>query len=137
MSGWRNNKQYFAEIVRLFVVKRKQQRFLDYLESDNDVRFCHELLNDERNLKDECLTELSKGEKSPEALLAKLKSLGAGKTAFIVSCYDELNGQTGELDEIVLAESFEGNGTLIFCVGTRLAYWRDDVGTLYLLQGSN
>jgi hypothetical protein len=133
MSNWETKKQYLEKIVRLFVVKRKQQRYLEYIESHNES-FYRELLDDQRDLKDECLIELSKGEKSPEALLAKLKSLGAGKTAFIASYIDEINGKVGNLEEIVLAESFEGNGILIYCVGTKLGYWKDDVGTRYVLK---
>ena len=114
----RVNKLILTEIINLFIIKEKHARFLEFIDSPKRYdNFLHELLNDPRNIKPECIIEVPSNEQFVESFAEKLRQLGAGKKAYLVSSNDELDGKIGTLEEMLSAAASEG---LVYCIGTRL-----------------
>lgn len=129
------NKKYLAEIIKLFVVKEKQDRFLDFIESSKRYNdFLDELLNDPRNLNPHCLIEIPNNKQSPEVTLNQLQKLGARKQAYVVSLDWNADGKFGDLQEIIFSEAGHSIGTIIYCVGTSLGYYEDHESFRYILR---
>jgi hypothetical protein len=127
------NKEYLTEIIKLFVVKDKQNRFLEFIESSKRYEdFLLELLNDPRNINPDCITELPNNQQNPEIVSQKLRRLGAGKQAYLVSLYLDFDGEIGTLEKIL---SFvNGGGELVYCIGSKLGYYEGHENWRYILQ---
>jgi hypothetical protein len=129
------NRQYLTEIIKLFVVKKKQARFLEFIQSAKRFDdFIDELFIDPRSLKPECLVEIPSNQKSPEIVLNRLQNLGAGKPAYVLSVSGEQNGKYGNLQEIVFSGVGQSVGTIIYCVGSRLGYYEDGEMFQFILK---
>ncbi len=128
----RVNKAVLAEIIHLFVIKEKRTRFLEFIESPKRYdNFLNELLNDPRNFKPECIIEVPNNEQDIEIISRKLRKLGAGVKAYLVSSNDEIDGNTGNLENILAFVSSEG---LVFCLDAHLAYYEGHEGWRYILR---
>src|SRR4051812_24546402 len=92
------NREILRRIIELFVIKEKRQRLLEFMESPKRYDdFLHGVLRDTRNLKPECMIELPDNQQTVEIVLQKLRKLGAGKKAYLVSADDEVDGKTGRI----------------------------------------
>jgi hypothetical protein len=128
----RVNKVVLAEIIHLFVIKEKRTRFLEFIESTKRYDdFLNELLNDPQNFKLECIIEVPNNEQYIEIISRKLRKLGAGVKAYLVSSNDEIDGNTGNLENIL---AFVGSEGLVFCLGTHLGYYEGHEGWRYILR---
>jgi hypothetical protein len=128
----RVNKTILAEIINLFIIKEKPNRFLEFIESPKRYNnFLDELLNDPRNFKPDCIIEVPNNEQDIEIISRKLRKLGAGEKAYLVSSNDETDGNTGNLKETLASVNSEG---LVFCLDTHLAYYEGHEGWRYILQ---
>lgn len=128
----RVNKEILTEIINLFVIKEKRARFLEFIESPKRYEnFLDELLNDPRNLKPEYIIELSSNDQTVKMSLHKLRKLGAGKKAYLVSSNDEFDGIIGNVEEILYLVKGEG---LVFCLGSSLAYYEGHENWRYILR---
>ena len=127
----RVNRQILTDIIKLFVVKDKQLRFLEFIESAKRYRdFLHELLNDPRNLKEEIITEVPNNQQEVKDIIKKLKDLGAKNKAYLISSNDENDGKTGKLEEILSLIYDEG---FVYCLDTKLAYYEGHHNWRYIL----
>jgi len=128
----RVNREILAEIINLFVIKEKQARFFEFIGSPKRYKdFLDELLNDPRNVKPECIIELRGSEQTIEILLQKLRKLGAGEKAYLVSDNDEIDGNIGSIEEMLSSVYGEG---LVYCLGNRLAYYEGHENWRYILH---
>ena len=135
MSKKEKNKKHLAEIIKLFVVKEKRDRFLSFIESPKRYDdFLDELLNDPRNLDPESIIEISNNEQAPEIILNKLQKLGASNLAYVVSLDRDADGKIGNLREIIFSEVGHSIGTIIYCVGSALGYYEDHENFRYILD---
>lgn len=131
----RMNKEYLAEIIKLFVVKDKHNRFLEFIESSKRYDdFLWELLNDPRNINPDCIIEVPNNQQSPEIICQKLRKLGAGKQAYLVSLFLDEDGKTGSLEEIL--SLVNGGGDIVYCIGTKLGYYEGHENWRYILKAN-
>jgi hypothetical protein len=129
------DKKNLKEIVELFIVKEKQIRLLEFIESPKRYRdFLHEFLNDSRNLREDCIIEIPSNQQTPELIAAQLYKLGAKKKAYLVSSNDEIDGKVGNLEDLLNLIYMEG---FIFCLETRLAYYEGHHSWRYILNANN
>ncbi len=127
----RVNKQILREIVKLFVIKEKQLRFLDFIESSK--RYCDfldELLNDPKNLKEELIIEVPNNQQDTESIVKMLKKLGAKDKAYLVSQNDAKDGKVGNLEEIIDLIGTEG---FAYCLDKKFAYYEGHENWRYIL----
>ena len=128
----RVNKEILTEIVNLFVVKEKRSRFLEFIESPKRYDdFLWELLNDPRHLKPECIIELPGNEQTVEMFSRKLRKLGAGDEAYLISSNDEVDGKIGSLEETISSVYGEG---LVYCLDSNLGYYEGHENWRYILR---
>ena len=134
------NKQHLTKIIELFVVTEKRSRFLEFISSPSDwdgrpktySDFLHELLNDPRNIDPKCIAEDLRGFQEPSEIIRKLRKLGAGNDAYLVSENWDVDGKTGSLGEIMLLVS--GVGDIVYCLGKKLGYYEGHENWRYLLK---
>ncbi len=134
------NKAHLTKIIELFVVKEKQNRFLEFISSPNGWdglpkryrSFLLELLNDPRNIKPSCIVEDLGGNGDSPEIIRKLRKLGAGKEAYLVSENWDVDGKSGKLEEIVSLVS--GGGDIVYCLGTKLGYYEGHENWRYILK---
>jgi hypothetical protein len=134
------DKQHLTQIIELFVVKDKRNRFLEFVSSPQGWDglpkryrdFLHELLNDPRNIKPDCVVEDLGGHGESLEIIRKLRKLGAGKEAYLVSENSDADGKTGTLEEIVSLVS--GGGDIVYCLGTKLGYYEGHENWRYILK---
>lgn len=127
----RVNKQILTEIIKLFVIKEKQLRFLDFIESPKRYPdFLDELLNDPRNLKEELIIEAPNNQQDTDSIVKMLKKLGAKNKAYLVSQNDENDGKIGNLEEVIDLIGTEG---FAYCLDTKLAYYEGHENWRYIL----
>ena len=125
------NQQILTEIIKLFVVKEKKLRFLDFIASPKRYPdFLDELLNDPRNLKEELITEVPNNQQELKDIINKLEDLGAKDKAYLVSSNDENDGKIGSLEEIL--ELVYGEG-FVYCLDTKLGYYEGHENWRYIL----
>jgi hypothetical protein len=129
------NKTILTEIIKLFVVKEKQKRFLEFIESKKRYDdFLHEFLNDSRNLRKDCIIEIPSNQQTPELIAAQLYKSSAKKKSYLVSSNDEIDGKVGNLEELLNLISMEG---FVYCLETRLAYYEGHHSWRYILNANN
>lgn len=127
----RVNKQILTEIIKLFVIKEKQLRFLDFIESPKRYRdFLNELLRDPRNLREELITEVPNNQQEFTDIIKKLKDFGAKDKAYFVSNNIDDDGKIGSLEEILSLIYDEG---FVYCLETKLAYYEGHHSWRYIL----
>lgn len=128
----RVNKKILTEIIKLFVIKEKQTRFLEFIESPKRYDdFVDELLRDPRNLKHDLITEVPNNQQEFKEIAAKLKELGAKDKAYVVSNNYEDDGKIGKLEEILSLICDEG---FVYCLDTNLAYYEGHENWRYILS---
>ena len=129
------DKEILAEIVKLFVAKEKQSRFLEFLSSTKRyVDFQDELLNDPRHFDPDCIIEIPGNEHTFEGILNRLKSMGAGNQAYLLSGNWDSDGTTGKLEELLLPVVGNGGDDLVYCVSSRLAFYEGHENWRYILR---
>lgn len=128
----RVNKEILKRVIELFVIKEKQTRFLEFIESPKRYDdFLDELLNDPRNLKRDYIIEVQNNEAAPENIVKKLRQLGAGKKAYLISSDNEIDGSIGDLKEVIALAEFEG---FVYCLDSNLGYYEGHENWRYILR---
>ena len=121
-------------------MKEKRARFLEFISSPDGWDglpkryddFLHELLNDPRNFDPKCIAEDLGGRYEQPEIIEKLRKLGAGKQAYLVSGNWKDYGKTGTLDEIIALVN--GGGEIVYCLGTKLGYYEGHENWRYILK---
>jgi hypothetical protein len=132
-----------AAVIRAFVQRDKQERFLGFLANPkNRKKFTESLSHfrwfDQRFAAsipwtvDAKLTLWEKHLSGIENIYRLLKSKGAGRTCWVMSEDSEIDGQ--ELDLRAALEHVNGReiGTILSCVPGKLAYFESEDETLLL-----
>ena len=134
------DKQHLTKIIELFVIKDKRSRFLEFISSPNGWDglpkkyrdFLHELLNDPRNINPKCIAEDLPSFQETSEIVGKLRKMGAGKEAYLVSENWDVDGKSGTLEEIISLVS--GSGDIVYCLGTKLGYYEGHENWRYILK---
>lgn len=127
------NKEYLTQIIEFFVIREKRSRFLEFISSPEKYDdFLHELLNDPRNINPKCIGDELDGYQEDFEIIQKLRKLGAGKEAYIVSENRDVDGKLGNLEEIISLVS--GGGDIVYCLGTKLGYYEGHENWRYILK---
>ena len=128
----RVNKELLTEVIKLFVIKEKQSRFLEFIDSPKRYHnFVDEFLNDPRNLKSDLITEIPNNQQEFKDIAAKLKEFGAKDKAYLISRNDEDDGKIGRLEDILGLVYTEG---FIYCLETKLGYYEGHENWRYILS---
>ena len=122
-------------LVQLFVKKEKRERMLAFAAKANrrgDLR--DDLLHDRRSLEPSVLVPLSASATSVEAITRALRAAGAGARAYVISAV--LDADDRELDLVDALELVVGRSedSLVFAVGSRVAYYENHEGEQYILH---
>jgi hypothetical protein len=121
-------------LIRAFIVPAKRQRYLDKLGSPKTRRkFLNENIHHMRDLDQRYAQKLDPHGARDESTATRINDLlrkhGAPSRCYVVSTSD-LDGQDGELHEVLDAVVGAFQGTFVSCIPGRLAYfegeWEND-----------
>jgi hypothetical protein len=134
-----------AAVIRAFVQRDKQERFLGFLASaKNRKKFTESLSHfrwfDQRFAaplqwkvdQDPKLTPWEKQVSGIENIYRSLKSKGGGLTCWVISEDSEIDGREMDLREALEHVSGRQIGTILSCVSGKLAYFESEDETLLL-----
>jgi hypothetical protein len=134
-----------AAVIRAFVQRDKQERFLGFLASaKNRKKFTESLSHfrwfDQRFAaplqwkvdQDPKLTPWEKHVSEIENIYRSLKSKGGGLTYWVISEDSEIDGREMDLREALEHVSGRQIGTILSCVSGKLAYFESEDETLLL-----
>ncbi|PGK51880.1 hypothetical protein CN918_29245 [Priestia megaterium] len=112
-------------IVRSFFTKRLQDRVLFELHSakkrkDALGRLCHTY---KTTLREERMIPIPKPNSDPEQLAKLLKQHGAGKTCYVISWDEDIDGQEMLLNEALNRVVGMGMPSILSCIPGKLAYF--------------
>jgi hypothetical protein len=116
--------EHDEHIVRAFIAPERRERWLKSLASAKRRPAMLDRLNHCRDIDDRYATLLP----SNSDVVAFLRSRGAPKMCYVLSCTADIDGQTMALGDAVLAAEHGGWGTIISCVPGRLGYYYDECG---------
>jgi len=120
-------------LVQLFVRKDKRGRMLA-LAPKRRADFRHALLNDLRSLDPAVVSPLPRSAASVDAVAKALRAAGAGERAYCISDYiDEDDCELGLMDALVLMVG-QANNSLVYPIGSRVAYYENHESEQYILR---
>jgi len=120
-------------LVQLFVRKEKRARMLT-LAVKRRGDFRHDLLHDLRSLDPATVSPLPASAASVDAIAKALRMAGAGERAYCISDFiDEDDRELGLIDALVLVVGKERD-SLVFPIGSRVAYYENHEGEQYILR---
>ncbi len=132
------NELFLREVIQLFVLKSRRNRFIELLENKRRYEdFLKNLLHDPRYLDPESVIKLSGQERAPKAVFDALQKLGAGKMGYLVSLELQQDGYIGELKAILSKIVQSGDETLVYCPEGRVGYYEGHEGFSYILRSTN
>lgn len=122
-------------LVQLFVKKDKRERMLTLAAKPNrrgDLR--HDLLHDRRSLDPAVLIPLQAGAAGVDAIAKALRAAGAGARAYCIS--GVLDAEDRELDLVEALQLVVGRAedSLVYPIGSRVAYYENHEREQYLLR---
>jgi hypothetical protein len=136
-----------AAVIRAFIQRDKQERFLGFLTNPKNRRKFTESLSHFRWFdrrfaaplrwkvdQDPKLTQWGKHVSGIENIYRLLKSKGAGLTCWAMSEDSEIDGRELDLREALEHVSGRQIGTILSCVPGKLAYFESEVETLLLVR---
>jgi hypothetical protein len=122
-------------LVHLFVKKDKRERMLTLAAKANRRSdFRHDLLHDARSLDPATLSPLPANATGVATIAKALRAAGAGDRAYCIS--DVIDADDRELRLVDALELVVGKeqDSIVFAVGSRVAYYENHEGEQYLLQ---
>ncbi len=120
-------------LVELFVRKDKRERMLA-LAAKRRGDFRHDLLHDRRSLDPATLSPLPANAVSVDAIAKALRAAGAGDRAYSISeIIDADDGELRLVDALVLVVG-KSEDSLVFPIGSRVAYYENHEGKQCLLE---
>jgi hypothetical protein len=127
------HQSIITEVVNLFVVKDRQERFIELLSKpkryDDGL---DDLLRDPRHLDPQVITEIPRSKYTPELIYDSLKKAGFDKQCFAISTNWDFDGKTFLTLEIL--EKIGNTDTLLFCPISKAGYYEGHEGWRYILQ---
>lgn len=130
------NREYLAAIVNTFVLPSRRARLLALSSSKRRYAdFLHDLLHDPRYLDPRVIVELADNERLSAHVLARLRALGAGAEGYLVGdCGDFEDGRVAALPELLEVCVGSMQDALVYCPGSRVAYYEGHEGFGYILR---
>ena len=113
-------------LIRAFIVKRKQDRFVEMLSNPRHRRKATSSLAHFRDLDPRYMVAILPDAHTPEHLGASLRQRGAPDDCHVVSENRELDGKRLPLDEALQQIVGFGYGTLVSCIPGRLAFFEGE-----------
>jgi hypothetical protein len=128
-------REYLEEIINLFISKKRRERFRDLLSTKHRYDdFLEDLLGDPRYLEPTCIIELPGNQQFAEVIYQKLIDLGAGPRCYIASTDSDLDGRILDLGPAISEIAETMSESLIYSLGTKLAYYEGHEGWRYILR---
>jgi hypothetical protein len=115
-----------TDVINTFVVSRKRERYIELLRSPKRRQDFLRQLYHFRDFIPSRIVPLSKGLLTEDDVLAELCARGAGSTCYVISVDDKLDGQSGQLAEVIPQVFARMEGTIVSCVPGRLAYYEGE-----------
>jgi hypothetical protein len=121
-------------IVQLFVKKDKRERILSLAgKPKRRDDFRDDLLHDTRSLDPAVLAPLAAGA-SAESVVKALRAKGAGDRAYCISTLSEVDDLELSLAEAMKIVFDRDRDTLVFPIGSSVAYYENHDGDKYVLH---
>jgi hypothetical protein len=119
------NRDHETALIRAFVVRRKQARYISLLDSQNGrQKFLREL--DHFHDFEPAYVIPIRGSDSVDQLVDELKKRGAQDVCYVISFNGEPDGTTVPLREVIASVYGRIEGTLISCSRGRLGYYEGE-----------
>jgi hypothetical protein len=120
-------------LVRLFVKKEKRERMLVLAAKRRDD-FRHDLLHDRRSLDPAALSPLPASSAGVDAVVKALRAAGAADRAYCISeVIDADDRELGLVEALGLVVG-KWKDSLVFPIGSTVAYYENHEGERYLLR---
>jgi hypothetical protein len=140
-----NSIEHEEAIIKAFVQRDKQERFLSFIASaKNRRKFTRELPNfpwfDKRFATlipwkvDPALSLWGRHLQGIENVSRLIHSKGAGKTCWVVSNSPSIDGKEMDLDNALESVVVSDWGTILSCVPGKLAYFKGEHDSLLLMR---
>jgi hypothetical protein len=120
-------------LVELFVKKDKRERMLA-LAAKRRGDFLHDLLHDRRSLDPGTLSPLPAGAVSVDAIAKALRTAGAGDRVYCISEVIDADDRELRLVDALVLVVGKSEDSLVFPVGSRVAYYENHEGEQCLLK---
>jgi hypothetical protein len=118
-----------------FVVPAKRDRCVELLVTLHGREKIRRLLDHFADLDPRSCRRIRTSEQNPADTLRLLRSLGAGRIAYVMSSVTDLDGGEMLLDEALNAVVGRGCGTVLSCLSGTLAYFEsEERGERYVCQ---
>jgi hypothetical protein len=130
-----SNSKHIDALVRLFVLKEKQERLLSLgAKASRWPDFRHALLHDTRNLNPRTLTRIVFNDTDLDALIRRLMvSSPTTEIAYCVSDNYAIDDKEIKVTDALRASVGREQDTMVFCMTRRLAFYENHEGEQYLL----
>lgn len=128
-------REYLEEIINLFISKERRGRFRDLLSTKRRYDdFLEDLLRDPRYYEPACIVEIPGNEQTAGRIYQKLIDLGAGPRCYIASTDWDLDGRILDLEPAITEIAETMSESLVYSMGTKLAYYEGHEGWRYILR---
>ena len=120
------NRDHETELIRAFVVRRKQARYISLLDSQKGRQKFLRELDHFHDFEPAYVIPIRGGRDSVDELVDELKRRGAQNECYVISVNPELDGTTRPLREVIASVHGRIEGTLISCSPGRLGYYEGE-----------
>jgi hypothetical protein len=122
-------------VVRAFVVRPKQERYLELLGKPRNRAAALHALGSGEDLDSRFMTLVARNEQTIAGIAQHLQRRGADARCYVMSEMREVDGQVLPLEEALQVVVGSTLGTIVSCVAGRLAYFESEiVGERWLLE---
>jgi len=115
-----------AILIKSFVIRKKQDRLIEFLANPKRRRDATTTLAHFKDLNPDCVVALARGRNSPAEIADALRARGAGETCHVVSEDRAIDGRRMPLIDALEHVVGYGMGTLLSCVPGELAYFEGE-----------
>jgi hypothetical protein len=113
-----------TDLINTFVVRAKRERYVEFVRSRHRMKFLREL-HHFHDFEPACVVPVTGGKDAAESLIAQLRRRGAGSECYVISDSD-LDGTTGQVEDVIRRVFGVAEGTLVCCVPRSLAYYEGE-----------
>ena len=118
--------EHEESVIKAFVVPRKRDRMLSLLANPKRRRKALNTLYHFGDLDDRFVVSVEPRQQTAEGIAEALRSYGAPDKCWVISTDDSLDAREMPLDEALAAIVGYGEGSLISCVASKLAFFEGE-----------